>query len=50
MRDGTVSLPRQDWRLLLGPDPSHLDHRQAAETSQRGLRQLRHKVGLDFKD
>lgn len=44
MRDRSVPLPGQDRRLLLGPNSGHRDHRQATETSERGLRQLRSQV------
>lgn len=46
MRDWTVPFPGEIGWLLLGPNSSHRDHRQAAETYQRRLCQLHHKVGL----
>lgn len=48
MRDHPIPLSGKDRWLCLGPNPGHSHHRQAPETDQRRLRQLRHKVGLDL--
>lgn len=49
MRNRTIPLPRQVWRVRLGPDPGHCHQRQAAETRQRRVRQLHHQVSLDLQ-
>lgn len=49
MRNRSIPLPGQDWRVCLGPDPSDRHYRQAAEADQRRLRQLRHQVGLEIR-
>lgn len=50
MRNWAIPLPRQDRRLRLGTNPGHGHHRQATESDQRRLRQLRHQVGLDVRE
>lgn len=49
MRDWAISLPCEDRRLRLGPNPGHCHHRQTAKADQRDLRQLRHQVGLGLR-
>lgn len=49
VRDRAVPVPGQARRLLLGADPGHHHPGQAAEASQRGLRQLRREVSTSLE-
>lgn len=46
MRDGAISLSRQDRGVCLGADPGYRHYRQATKAYQRRLRQLHHKVSV----
>lgn len=48
MRDDTIQILGEDWRLRLGSHAGNVDLRQDAETAEHRIRQLSDKVSAKF--